>query len=577
MGVFELALGCLLLARPDASGGPAYPDLLRKLSRAGTLFVAGGIFALLSVATRSRRSGVIPAGLALLGTAPLLVVVAFAAKTGVWTGAIVNTVITLGVLADAARRDGQDSERPVSSLAVVLGIIALAFAAMALGAPHLFHASSYRVVLGRPMLFIAGMLIVPVALAIGWIAPRFRALTHVAAALPFWGLAIGFAAVRGWSGTVLYGLLGGFLAAEPALSRLMERKAAERRLQSGWSSAFEFTTEAAAWGFTLLVGLVASIDAMPERRLGQSILALCTSVFTVVWYHFMPVGNSGPRRTMIATSVYSLLGVALVQLTDGARSPYYFVYFMPIIALAWTQNPQTIVIPLSIPLAALLVEGVLSVRVSTAGVSPVLFITIPRLAGLLLIAGFAYILARRNLENSHRIREARRQFEAVLTHMAEGLVTIDEAGRVTLCNPAAVALIGSPSDDMRGRFLAEVLPVRQADGAVLPPEAHPVRRALAGQRVTSERLMVDRADGTRTLAVSATPLAGVNGARGAIVMLRDSKGEVEMERMRDDFFFIASHELRTPLTVMRGNLEMALEAAPPPALQRPLQEALGST
>jgi signal transduction histidine kinase len=49
-----------------------------------------------------------------------------------------------------------------------------------------------------------------------------------------------------------------------------------------------------------------------------------------------------------------------------------------------------------------------------------------------------------------------------------------------------------------------------------------------------------------------------------------------MERMRDDFFFIASHELRTPLTVMKGNLELALEAAVDPALRKTVEEALAS-
>ncbi|MGQ0549144.1 MAG: sensor histidine kinase [Armatimonadota bacterium] len=532
---------------------------------------------LLSLATRSRRPGVIPAGLALLGTAPLLIVVAFTAKAGVWTGSIVNAVLAVGVLADTRWRPARKPEWPVSTLALVLAIIAVAFAALALAAPHLVHVSSYRVLLSRPTLFIAGMLIVPVALGIGWIAPRFRALTQVAAALPFWGLAAGFAAVRGWSGAVLYGLLGGFLAAEPVLSRLIERRAAERQEQSDWASAYEFATEAVAWGLVLLIGLVTSIDTVPERRLGQAVIALCTSVFTTIWYHFVPVRHTGSRHTIIATAVYSFLGVLLVQLTGGAQSPYFYAYFLPIIALAWTQIPHMIVIPLSIPLAALITEIVGGVRTDPLGAGEALFVAVPRVAGLLFIAGFTYILARRNLENGNRVLEARRQFEAVLTHMAEGLVTIDEAGRVTLCNPAAVELIGFSSHEMRGRLLVEVLPVRQTDGAKLPPEAHPAQRALTGQRVASERLIVERPDGVRTLAVSATPLAGVNGGRGAIVMLRDSKAEVEMERMRDDFLFIASHELRTPLTVMKGNLEMALEASPSPVLRRALEDALGST
>ncbi len=569
-------MGCLLLGLPQAFEVALYPSALHRLSRAGTLFVAGGTFALLSVAVSARRRGPIPLVFAVVGTLPLGISAALSARTGVWTGAFITALLALGVLVDAVR-PATWGPRRLSTLAAVLAAGAGAIGIIALAAPQLLHSTIVRVVDDHTQVLGGGMLMASMLLVAGALVPRIRAAATVGAAVPFLALAAAFVGVQGWAGVLTYGLLGSALAFEPALQRAMERRAAERAEQSGWSSAFEFATEATAWGFALLMGLVASIDVQPERRLWQAILAFCASVFTTMWYHFISVGNTGPRYTVIATAVYSLLGALLVQFTDGARSPYFFVYFLPIIALAWTQTPQTIVVPLSIPLAALLLEAVLRIRADPGGIAAVLFTIIPRVAGLLLIAGFTYLLARRNLENSHRIREARRQLEAVLTHMAEGLITTDQDGRITLCNPAAVELIGSPSADIRGRSLAEVLVLRQGTGGTLPSHAHPARRALAGQRVAGERLILERPDGTRALTVSATPLAGLGAGRGAIVTLRDSGAEAEMERMRDDFLSIASHELRTPLTVMRGNLEMALEASPPSALRRSLEDALGST
>lgn len=569
-------MGCLLLGLPQAFEVALYPSALHRLSRAGTVFVAGGIFALLSVALRARRRGMIPLIFAAVGTLPLGISAALSVRTGVWTGAFITGLLALGVLVDAVR-PAISGPRRFTTLSAVLAAGAGAIGIIALAAPQHLHSTIVRVIEDRTQVLGGGMLAASVLLVGGALVPRIRAATTVAAAVPFLALAAAFVGVWGWAGVLTYGLLGSALALEPVLQRAMERRAAERHEQSGWSSAFEFATEAAAWGFALLMVLVASIDVQPERRLGQVILAFCTSVFTIIWYHFVPVGNTGPRYTVIATAVYSLMGALLVHLTDGARSPYFFVYFLPIIALAWTQTPQTIVVPLSIPLAALLIEAGFRMRADPGGLAAVLFSIIPRVAGLLLIAGFTYLLARRNLENSHRIREARRQLEAVLAHMAEGLITTDQDGQITLCNPAAIELIGTPLQDIRGRPLAEVLVLRQGDGATLPSHAHPARRALAGQRVAGERLILERPDGTRALTVSATPLAGLAAGRGAIVTLRDSRAEAEMERMRDDFFFIASHELRTPLTVMRGNLEMALEASPPPALRRSLEETLGST
>ncbi len=569
-------MGCLLLGLPQAFEVALYPSALHRLSRAGTLFVAGGLFALFSVAVGARRRGTIPLIFAMIGTLPLGISAALSALTGVWTGAFITALLALGVVVDAVR-PATSGPRRFTTLTAVLATAAGAIGIIALAAPQHLHSTIVRVVEDRTQVLGGGMLAASVLLVAGALIPRISPAARVAAAVPFLALAAAFVGVRGWAGVLTYGMLGSALAFEPALQDAMERRAAARAEQSGWSSAFEFATEAASWGFVLLMGLVASIDMQPERRLGQAILAFCASVFTIAWYHFVPVGNTGPRSTVIATAVYSLVGALLVQLTDGARSPYFFVYFLPIIALAWTQTPQTIVIPLSIPLAALLLEGVFRARADPGGIAAMLFSIIPRVAGLLLIAGFTYLLARRNLENSHRIREARGQLEAVLTHMAEGLITTDPDGRITLCNPAAVELIGSPLRDIRGRPLAEVLTLRQDDGATLPSHAHPARRALAGQRVAGVRLALERPDGTRALTVSATPMAGPAAGRGAIVTLRDSRAETEMERMRDDFLFVASHELRTPLTVMRGNLEMALEATPPPALRRSLEDALSST
>ncbi len=569
-------MGCLLLGLPQAFEVALYPSALHRLSRAGTLFVAGGIFVLLSVALSARRRGTIPLVFAAAGILPLGISAALSARAGVWTGAFIAGLLALGVLVDAVRPTISGTRR-FTTLSAVLAAAAGAIGIVALAAPQHLHSTIVRVIDDRTQVLGGGMLAASVLLAAGALVPRLRAAAGVAAAVPFLALAAMFVGVRGWAGVLTYGLLGSALAFEPALQPAMSRRSAERTEQSGWSAAFEFATEGAAWGLALLMGLVASIDVQPERRLGQAILAFCASVFTMVWYHVVPVGNTGPRYTVIATAVYSLLGALLVQFTDGARSPYFFVYFLPIIALAWTQTPQTIVVPLSIPLAALLVETLFRVRADPGGIAAVLFSIIPRVAGLLLIAGFTYLLARRNLENSQGIREARRQLEAVLTHMAEGLITTDQDGRITLCNPVAAELIGSPLQDIRGQPLAEVLALRQDGGATLPPHAHPARRALAGQRVAGERLTLERLDGSRALTVSATPLAGLAAGRGAIITLRDSRAEAEMERMRDDFFFIASHELRTPLTVMRGNLEMALEASPPAALRRSLEGALSST
>ena len=579
VGFLELILGCARLAFPQAFASPIVPETLRPLTRMSAMFVAGGIFALLSYGVRCHGSQRILLVLGFLSAVPLLVLAALLAKGGLWLGLIAPTTLILGLFVDLVRQPALSAgpgRRP-STFSAVMAAAAVAVGILLLTAPQALRDPQSRIIQPYLLQLGASMLAAAVLLALGWLRPRFQAAARVVAALPFLAIATGFAVSRVWGLMLVYGFLGGFLAAEGVLSRLLDQRAAEREAQPRSITDYELSTETVAWGFALLVTLAGSVDPLPDRRLGLSLLALCTSVFTVVWFHLLPVGDAGPSRNVVATAIYSLFGVVLTELTGGPRSPYFFVYFLPIIALAWTQAPQAIVVPMAIPLAALLTEMALGLRGGRQAIEEALIPAAPLAVGLLLVSGFSYFLARRNVETHQRARATHRQLEAVLTHMDEGLVATDSDGRVTICNPVARTLLIGKAEDCVGHILTEVLPLNRTDGSPLLSHDHPVRRVLNGHRVPWERFVTNGRDASRPLAVAATPISGANGTRGAIVMLRDARAEIEMERMRDDFFYIASHELRTPLTVMKGNLEMALEASPPEPLRAPIREALNST
>jgi two-component system phosphate regulon sensor histidine kinase PhoR len=455
--------------------------------------------------------------------------------------------------------------------------MAAAFGVLMLAAPDALHSPQYSAMKPFVGQLGIGMLVAAALLALGWWHRPAQTATQAAGALPFLAASGAFAATGAWAPMLNFGLTGTFLALEGALARLLDRRAADRAAQPRSVSDYEFSTEAVAWGFTLLVALVGSIDPQPDSRLGIALLAVVVSIFTVGWFHLVPVGDAGPGRNVAATAVYSLFGVVLTELTGGARSPYFFVYFLPIIAVAWTHVPQAIVVPLIIPLAAILTEVGLGLRGGHPGANSAIIPAVPIAVGLLLVSGFTFLLARRNLEMRVRAREAHRQLEAVLTHMGEGLVATDTEGRITVCNPVARTLLNCKTEDGVGEVLTDVLPLSRTDWSPVLVGDHPVRRVLGGTRVSWERYNTSGRGGQRTLAVAATPLLGGGGQHGAIVMLRDARPEMEMEQMRDDFLYMASHELRTPLTVMKGNLEMVLEAALPEALRESLREALAST
>lgn len=580
LGLLELTIGCARLAFPQAFASPAVPELLRPLNRLSAVFVAGGIFALLAYGLRRVNSRPALLVLSVLGATPFLLVAVISARGQLWMGFIGTAALSLGLIVDAGRRPPfyAGPGRWPSTFSGAAAVVATAVGVLLLAAPETLRWPHYGAM--KPYLFQLGvsMLAAALLLVVGWLHRPARAATQVAAALPFLAASGAYAATGAWAPMLNLGLTGAFLALESPLVRLLERRGAEREVQTPSVADYEFSTEAVAWGFTLLVALVGSVDPSPEGRLGLALLAMGASLFTVVWFHLLPVGEAGPGRNVAATAVYSLFGVVLAELTGGARSPYFFVYFLPIIAVAWTHLPQAIAVPLIIPLAAILTEIALGLRGGRQSLESVLIPAVPMAVGLLLVSGFTFLLARRNHEMRQRAREAHRQLQAVLTHMGEGLVATDADGRITVCNPVALTLLSSKTDvDCVGQLLTEVLPLSRADWSPLLGNDHPVRRVLRGDRIPWERYNTGGRNGAKTLAIAATPLLGGGGQHGAIVMLRDARVEMEMDRMRDDFLYMASHELRTPLTVMKGNLEMTLEADPPESLRAPLREALNST
>jgi len=151
----------------------------------------------------------------------------------------------------------------------------------------------------------------------------------------------------------------------------------------------------------------------------------------------------------------------------------------------------------------------------------------------------------------------------LLDSISEGIVQLDEGGRIVRANPAARALLGLNAAST-GVAIATV--VRHVElRAVL-------QRAGAGETVDSAEVIYH----DRRLLVSARPMrnAPAPGTRGgAVVSFIDLTEIRRLESVRRDFVANVSHELKTPLTSIRGYAETLLtDEALPPAMQRQFLE-----
>jgi len=144
----------------------------------------------------------------------------------------------------------------------------------------------------------------------------------------------------------------------------------------------------------------------------------------------------------------------------------------------------------------------------------------------------------------------RARMEAILAGMIEGVLVVNEHGRLQLANEAARRMLRI--DEAVGRHYPEI--VRQ------PAVARQIANALAGKATESVELTELR-DSTATLIARTAPVEVARG-RGAVVVLHDITDLRRADQIRRDFVANVSHELRTPLTAVRGYVEALADADP---------------
>ncbi len=145
------------------------------------------------------------------------------------------------------------------------------------------------------------------------------------------------------------------------------------------------------------------------------------------------------------------------------------------------------------------------------------------------------------------IAEDRARLEAILTGMQEGVLVLDEGGRVQMANRAARAML-EMDDTALGRSYLES--VRH------PGIVASLGNALSGGHPDPIEFQLARP--SRTLVARATPVA-VGATTGAILVLHDVTDLRRSDQVRRDFVANVSHELRTPLTAIRGYVEALSE------------------
>ncbi|MBI1771277.1 MAG: PAS domain S-box protein, partial [Burkholderiales bacterium] len=153
-------------------------------------------------------------------------------------------------------------------------------------------------------------------------------------------------------------------------------------------------------------------------------------------------------------------------------------------------------------------------------------------------------------EQQIALKDSSDRLQAIFQNAADGIIMIDDTGKIEALNPAAVAIYGHPANEVVGK-----------NGKFFSPPGQPDLLGLAMSRrefletgclrTETERMRKDGSLFPAELAITEYYHAG---RRKLIVIVRDISERRKMERMKSEFISTVSHELRTPLTAIRGAL-----------------------
>jgi PAS domain S-box-containing protein len=161
------------------------------------------------------------------------------------------------------------------------------------------------------------------------------------------------------------------------------------------------------------------------------------------------------------------------------------------------------------------------------------------------------------------------RFKAIVQYAPHGVAFVEADTMKVVANRRAIEILGRPLPMEIPEKVEYEGDLYTPDGQQLSDADRPSRRAMRGETVPPQELIVHRRDGIEVpVLVSVSPVIESGTTKGVVVVFENISVLKELQRLREEWAAIVTHDLRQPLNILTMHLHLLRQMAASPSPEK---------